>query len=96
MDALTLEMDNDELADLYHIIDNFLSYSNHPDWRMFLREWMEMMGSVYGKHDKHRLVFNKEDIKILLTVMRYDTRRRLSSSKEDMRRTILQWIAIKD
>jgi len=96
MDALTLVMNNEELADLYHIINNFLSYSNHYDWRMFLREWMEMMEVAYRKHDRHCLVFNKEDIKILLTVMRYDTRRGLSSSKEYMRNTIFQWIAIKD
>jgi len=89
MDALTLVVDNNELSDLYSIIDDGYHRSDSV-----VRGWKKLMGDEYRKRDKHCLVFNKDDIPILYNIMRdykrygYESRLRL---RDDITEAINRW-----
>ena len=62
--AITLVIDNDEMSDLYNILNNGRKRMNHSD-QTACRKWCDNLSAKYRSTDRYQMVFKGRNIDIL-------------------------------
>jgi hypothetical protein len=91
LSKITIEVDNDDLADLYNIIDeNKTYYRSGSVERRMIESWQTKWSDVYQKHGNFYLVFDEEDLTTLFSMMQYISPHRYSTNSS--RRTVSEML----
>jgi hypothetical protein len=71
LSKVTIEVNNEDLADLYTIIGENKTYFRYASIeRRMIESWQSKWSEVYEKYDNFYLVFDEEDIDVLFSVIR--------------------------
>jgi hypothetical protein len=72
LSKVTLEVNNNDLADLYNIIGKVKSYTRQGSVeRAAIESWQRSWSNVYEKHDNFYLVFDEGDIPVLFSLIQH-------------------------
>ena len=67
--TITMEINNSELSDIYSFIDGVRSHLAYNIDRDIVDNWLSVWQRKYRKHDYWRVVFDRNDVRILDSMM---------------------------